>query len=45
MTEDEARRIERQTYDETKAEVMKMLRTIYGQGTPDATGKDEELTA
>ena len=45
VTEDEARRIERQTYDETKAEVMKMLRTIYGQGTPDATGKDEELTA
>ena len=40
VTEDEARRIQRQTYNETKAEVMKMLRTIYGQGIPDATGNN-----
>ena len=44
VTEDEARRIERQAYNETKAEVMKILRTIYGQGIPDATGKDKWLT-
>ena len=41
VTEDEGRRIERQAYNETKAEVMKTLRTIYGQGIPDATGKDK----
>ena len=41
VTEDEGRRIEQQTYKETKAEVMKMLRSIYGQGIPDATGKDK----
>ena len=41
VTEDEGRRIERQAYNETKTEVMKMLRTIYGQGIPDATGKDK----
>jgi len=40
VTEDEGRRIERQAYNETKAEVMKMLRSIYGQSIPDATGKD-----
>ena len=45
VTEDEGRRIEQQAYNETKAEVMKLLRTIYGQGIPDATGKGEELTA
>ena len=45
VVEDEGRRIEQQTFNETKAEVMKMLRTIYGQGIPDATGKGEELTA
>ncbi len=38
LTEDEGKRIERQPYNETKAEVMKMLRKIYGQGIPDATG-------
>jgi len=37
VTEDEGRRIERQAYNETKAEVMKMLRSIYGQSIPDAT--------
>ncbi|XP_078349006.1 uncharacterized protein LOC144633953 isoform X2 [Oculina patagonica] len=37
LTEDEGKRIERQPYNETKAEVMKMLRKIYGQGIPDAT--------
>ena len=41
VTEDEGRRIERQAYNETKTEVMKMLRRIYGQGIPDATGKDK----
>ena len=41
VTEDEGRRIEQQAYNETKTEVMKMLRTIYGQGIPDATGKDK----
>ena len=40
VTEDEGRRIERQAYNETQAEVMKMLKTIYGHGIPDATGKD-----
>ena len=39
VTEDEGRRIERVAYSETKAEVMKTLRKIYGQGIPDATGK------
>ena len=43
VTENEGRRIERQAYNETKTEVMKMLRTIYGQGIPDATGKDKQL--
>ena len=43
VTEDEGRRIERQTYNETMAEVMKMLRSIYGQGIPNATGKDKQL--
>ena len=41
VTEDEGRRIERQAYNETKTEVMKMLRMIYGQGIPDATGKNK----
>jgi len=40
VSEDEGRRIEGQKYSETMAEVMKMLRSIYGQGIPDATGKD-----
>ena len=40
VTEDEGRRIERQAYNETQAEVMKMQKTIYGHGIPDATGKD-----
>jgi len=43
VTEDDGRRIERQAYNETKAEVMKMLREIYGQGIPGATGKDKQL--
>ena len=43
VTEDEGRRIEQQTYNETKAEIMKMLRSIYGQSVPEATGKDEYL--
>ncbi|XP_078346841.1 uncharacterized protein LOC144632113 [Oculina patagonica] len=37
VTEDEGKRIEQQTYNETKAEVMKVMRKIYGQGIPDAT--------
>ena len=41
VTEDEGRKIERQPYNETKTEVMKMLRAIYGQGIPDATGKEK----
>ena len=44
VTEDEGRRIERQAYNETKAEVMQLLRTIYGQGIPDATGKNKKPT-
>ena len=43
VTEDEGRRIERQAYNETKAEVMKMLREIYGQGIPNATGNNKQL--
>ena len=43
-TGEEGKRIERQTYNETKSEIMKMLRKIYGQGIPDATGKDTWLT-
>ena len=41
VTEDEGKRIEQQADSETKTEIMKMLRTIYGQGIPDATGKDK----
>ena len=44
VTEDEGKRIERQTYNETKAEIMKMLRKIYGQSIPDATGKNTQVT-
>ena len=38
VTDDEGRRVEKQTYNETKAEIMKMLRKFYGQDIPDATG-------
>ena len=41
VTEDEGKRIEQQADSETTTEIMKMLRTIYGQGIPDATGKDK----
>ena len=43
VTEDEGTRIERQKYNETMAEVMKLLRSIYGQGIPNATGKDKQF--
>ena len=42
-TEDEGRRIERQTYRKTKAEIMKMLKKIYGKRIPDATGNVNSL--
>ena len=39
VTDNEGRRIERQAYNETNAEVVKMLGEIFGQGIPNATGK------
>lgn len=39
VTEDEGKRIEEQTDNETQVEVMKTLRKIYGQGIPDPIGK------
>ena len=41
VTEDEGKRIEQQADSETTTEIMKMLSTIYGQGIPYATGKNE----
>ena len=38
VTGDEGRRIEGQTYKETKKEIMKTLRKIYGVNIPDPTG-------
>ena len=38
VTGDEGRRIEGQTYKETKKEIMKTLRKIYGANIPDPTG-------
>ena len=41
VTGNEGRRIKRQAYNETNAEVIKTSREIFGQGVPDATGKDK----
>ena len=38
VTGDEGRRIEGQTYKETKKEIMTTLRKIYGVNIPDPTG-------
>ena len=38
VTGDERRRIEGQTDEETKQEIMKTLRKIYGDNIPEATG-------
>ena len=39
VTGAEGRRIEGQSFNETKAEITEMLRKIYGKGIPEATGK------
>ena len=39
VTGAEGRRIEGQSFNETKAEIMEILRKVYGEGIPEATGK------
>ena len=41
VTGTQGRRIEGQSFDETKAEIMGMLREIYGKGIPEATGEGQ----
>ena len=43
VTGTEGRRIEGQSFNETKAEIMKILRQVYGEGVPEATGKGYSL--
>jgi hypothetical protein len=38
VTDDEGRRIEKQSFEETKAEIVKMLRGVYGQNVSEPTG-------
>jgi polyamine oxidase len=38
VTDDEGRRIEKQSFEETKAEIVKMLRGVYGRDIPEPTG-------
>jgi polyamine oxidase len=38
VTDEEGRRIEKQSFEETKAEIVKMLRGVYGQDIPEPTG-------
>ena len=48
VTGEEGRRIEEQTEQETKTEIMKTLKKIYGEKIPDPTGmyvRDVKLTA
>lgn len=38
VTEDEGRRIEKLTFEETKKEIVEILRGVYGQDIPEPTG-------
>jgi len=38
VTEDEGRRVEQQSFEQTKAEVVEMLRGVYGPNIPEPTG-------
>jgi len=40
VTGEEGKRIEEQTDQETKTEIMKTLRKIYGKKIPEPTGKN-----
>lgn len=39
VTDDEGRRIEKQSFEKTKAEIVEMLRGVYGQDVPEPIGK------
>lgn len=38
VTDDEARRIEKQSFEKTKAEIVEMLRGVYGPNISEPTG-------
>ena len=42
VTEDVGRRIELQSFEETKAEIDKILKGVYGKNVPAPTGKEKQ---